>query len=290
MFGTAVTDLSFLDSQMSPAIFEQLSAIIYKHSRIHLAPNKVTLLSSRLGKRRRELGFHDWGGYLDWLLAEGGDEIEILIDLVSTNHTHFFREGVQFKILQSELLDKLLATSPSARRGLRCWSAGCSSGEEAFTLAIILAEYAALKQPDLRWQIDATDISYRALKKAKQAIYEIERLGLPNPALLEKYFLKGTGPYIGFCKVKPELQQKVQWQRMNLFAPTYTVTMPQHVVFCRNVLIYFDVSSQTQLVKRLHDTIEPGGYLIAGHSDSLLRIEHPLISLGNGIYQRPPSS
>jgi chemotaxis protein methyltransferase CheR len=238
-----------------------------------LGPNKITLLSSRLSKRRRELGFEDWDGYLAWLLAQGADEIEILIDLVSTNHTHFFREAVQFEILQSELLDTLLARSPSARRGLRCWSAGCSSGEEAFTLAITLAEYAEQKQPDLRWQIEATDISHRALKKAQKAIYEIERLGLPHPGLLKKYFQKGTGPYDGFCKVKPELQHKVQFQRMNLFADSYTV----------------ELASQTQLVQRLNDSLDPGGYLIAGHSDSLLRIKHSLLSLGNGIYQRPGS-
>ena len=272
---------------MSTEIFGQLSALIHRHSRIYLGPNKITLLSSRLGKRRRELGFSDWDEYLAWLLYQGSDEIEILIDLVSTNHTHFFREAVQFEVLQSELLDKLLAQSPSARRGLRCWSAGCSSGEEAFTLAISLAEYAEHKQPELRWQIDATDISHRALKRAQQAIYEIERLSLPQPAWLKKYFQKGTGPYEGYCKVKPELRHKVQFQRMNLFADTYSVPTPQHVVFCRNVLIYFELSSQTQLVQRLHDLIEPGGYLIAGHSDSLLRIPHPLLSLGNGIYQRP---
>lgn len=277
------------DSPMSPEIFQQLCALIHKHSRIFLGPNKITLLGSRLSKRRRELGFENWDDYLAWLLAQGADEIEILIDLVSTNHTHFFREAVHFEILQSELLDKLLASSPSARRGLRCWSAGCSSGEEAFTLAITLAEYAEQKQPDLRWQIEATDISHRALKKAQQAIYDIERLGLPEPGLLKKYFQKGTGPYDGYCKVKPELQRKVQFQRMNLFADTFNVAMPQHLVFCRNVLIYFELASQTQLVQRLHDTLEPGGYLIAGHSDSLLRIKHPLRSLGNGIYQRPPA-
>lgn len=275
---------------MPAEVFEQLSALIHRHSRIFLGPNKITLLSSRLSKRRRELGFDDWDNYLAWLLVQGADEIEILIDLVSTNHTHFFREAVQFEILQSQLLDDLLANSPSARRGLRCWSAGCSSGEEAFTLAITLAEYAQYKQQDLRWQIDATDISHRALKKAQQAIYDIERLGLPQPGLLKKYFQKGSGSYEGLCKVKPELQLKVQFHHMNLFADTYTVPAPQHLVFCRNVLIYFELKSQTQLVQRLHDILEPGGYLIAGHSDSLLRIEHPLLSRGNGIYQRPFSA
>jgi len=267
-------------------VFEQLCALIHRHSRIHLGPNKMALLSSRLRKHRKERGFSQWDDYLRWLQQQGPDEMDTLIDLVATNHTHFFREAIQFEILQAELLAPLLARSPTAARGLRCWSAGCSSGEEAYTLAIVLAEYAQHQQPDLRWQIEASDISRRALDKARQAIYELDHLGLPRPELLPRYFQKGSGPYEGYCKVKPELRQKVQFQRLNLFAEVLPLPMPLHVVFCRNVLIYFELESQTQLVQRLHDVLEPGGYLIAGHSDSLLRIKHRLLSLGNGIYQR----
>lgn len=271
---------------MSAAVFDQLCALIHRHSRIHLGSNKVTLLTSRLGKRRRELGLQAWEDYVAWVESHSEEEVEVLIDLVSTNHTHFFREAIHFEILKSELLDKLLSQSPTAHRGLRCWSAGCSSGEEAFTLAIVLAEYAQQKPADFRWQIEATDISNRALRAARQAIYETQRLGLPDPTLLKKYFRKGSGPYEGFSKVKPELAEKIRFQRLNLFGEQYSIAAPQHVVFCRNVLIYFETDSQLQLVRRLHDVIEPGGYLIAGHSDSLLRIKHPFTSLGNGVYQR----
>lgn len=271
---------------MSAQTYQYLCGLIHKHSRIHLGPNKVTLLTSRLAKRRRELGLASWDDYVAWLEHHRADEVETLIDLVSTNHTHFFRESIHFQILRDQLLDTLLASSPSAAQGLRCWSAASSSGEEAFSLAIELNEYAEQKQPGLRWQIDATDISNRALVKAKQAVYEIARLDLPDPAYLRKYFQKGSGPYDGFCKVKPDLQKKVHFHRMNLFGEAYSIPLPQHIVFCRNVLIYFEVDSQTQLIQRLHDAIEPGGYLIVGHSDSLLRIKHPFKSLGNGVYQR----
>ena len=272
---------------MPAEVFERLRALIHQHSRIHLGPNKINLLSSRLGKRRRELGLPDWREYLDWLMRQGADEMERVIDLVATNHTHFFREAIQFEILQTELLDALWERSPTARRGLRCWSAGCSSGEEAFTLAIVLAEYAQRTQRDLRWQIDATDISHRALRTARQAIYAQERLALPQPGLLQRYFQQGSGPYEGYCKVKPELSDKVRFQRLNLFADLQALPQPQHLVFCRNVMIYFEPASQAQLVQRLHDVLEPGGYLVAGHSDSLLLIKHPLLSLGDGVYQRP---
>jgi chemotaxis protein methyltransferase CheR len=271
---------------MSARAFDQLRGLIHRHSRIHLSPNKVELLTSRLGKRRRELGLPDWEDYVAWVESHSQEEVEVLIDLVSTNHTHFFREAIHFDILTSDLLGKLLSQSPTAQRGLRFWSAGCSSGEEAFTLAIVLAEYARQKQPDLRWQIDATDVSNRALAAARQAIYETDRLRLPEPRLLKQYFRKGTGPYEGFSKVKTELVEKIRFERLNLFGERYGIATPQHVVFCRNVLIYFESHFQLQLVQRLHEVIEPGGYLIVGHSDSLLRIKHPFASLGNGVYQR----
>jgi chemotaxis protein methyltransferase CheR len=273
------------DAPMAGQTYDYLCGLIHRHSRIHLGPNKVSLLTSRLAKRKIELGLASWEDYVDWLKRHEAEEIETLIDLVSTNHTHFFREAVHFDLLQTRLLDPLLAKSPTARNGLRCWSAASASGEEPYTLAIVLSEYAEHKHPGLRWQIEATDISNRALHKAGQAVYETERLNLPDPGYLRKYFQRGSGPYEGFCKVKSELQKRVRFRRMNLFGEPYN-TEAQHVIFCRNVLIYFEVESQKQLVQRLHDVIEPGGYLIVGHSDSLMRIPHAFKSLGNGVYQR----
>ena len=193
---------------MSTQTYQYLCGLIHKHSRIHLGPNKVTLLTSRLAKRRRELGLASWDDYVAWLEHHRADEIETLIDLVSTNHTHFFREAIHFQILRERLLDDLLERSPSAKQSLRCWSAASSSGEEAFSLAIELSEYAEEKQPGLRWQIEATDISNRALIKGKQAVYEIARLGLPDPGYLRKYFQKGSGPYDGFARSKASCRKK----------------------------------------------------------------------------------
>lgn len=271
---------------MSAQTYEALCALIHRHSRIHLAPSKLGLLSSRLNKRLRELNLSTWEEYLACLKDRSGEELGIFIDLVAINHTHFFREPVHFELLSQQLLDALLSDSPTAPQGVRCWSAASSSGEEAFTLAIVLSEYAAQKRPGLRWQIVGTDISNWAIEQAQRAVYPLDRIGLPQSHLLHKYFQKGAGPYQGFCRVKDVLRSKVSFERMNLFEGVYPIPQPQHVVFCRNVLIYFDLPSRAQLVQRLHDALEPGGYLIVGHSDSLLRIEHPLKSLGNGIYQR----
>ena len=271
---------------MSTQMFQDLCGLIHRHSRIHLVPSKLSLLTSRLSRRLRELNLASWEDYLAWLQHPSGEEIGTLIDLVSTNHTHFFREAEHFDALSSHLLDEILLHSPTARQGLRCWSAASSSGEEAFTLAMVLSEYATQKPGGLRWQIHGTDISSRAIEKAKQAVYPMDRLGLPEPAWLTKYFQKGSGPFHGFCKVKHELQSRVHFEQMNLFDPVVRIPTPQHVVFCRNVLIYFDLRSQAQLIERLHNALEPGGYLMIGHSDSLLRIQHPFKGLGNGIYQR----
>lgn len=271
---------------MSTQTYQELCALIHRHSRIHLAPSKLNLLSSRLSKRLRELNLSSWEDYLAWLNRHSGEEIGTLIDLVATNHTHFFREAVHFELLSQQLLDALLHSSSTAGQGVRCWSAASSSGEEAFTLAMVLSEYAARKMPGLRWYVEGTDISHWAVDQARRAVYPLDRLGLPEPALLHKYFQKGAGQYLGFCRIKDELRSKVHFQRMNLFDSVYRIPTPQHVVLCRNVLIYFDLPSQVQLVHRLHDVLEPGGYLIVGHSDSLLRIEHRFKSLGNGIYQR----
>jgi chemotaxis protein methyltransferase CheR len=132
----------------------------------------------------------------------------------------------------------------------------------------------------------ATDISRRALRKATQGIYPRDRVNFPDPAYLQKYFMQGSGPFEGSCKVKAELQKNITFSRANLFADLGVIKSPVHVIFCRNVLIYFDVTSQTRLVNRLYTLVEPGGFLIVGHSDSLLRIQHGFKNLGSGVYQR----
>jgi chemotaxis protein methyltransferase CheR len=271
---------------LSAQTYQRLCRLIHDHSHIHLGASKQSLLTSRLSKRRRELCLASWEDYAEFVANPLNDEIETLIDLVSTNHTHFFREAVHFEILTKTLLPQLLASTPSLQTDLRCWSAACSSGEEAYSLAIVLNEFAEQHAADLTWHILATDISRRALRKAAQGIYPAERIHVPNPAYLQMYFQQGTGPFDGSCKVKALLQKKINFNRLNLFSDLGLVDTPVHFIFCRNVLIYFDIESQTRLVNRLYTLVHPGGYLIVGHSDSLLRIQHGFKNLGNGIYQR----
>jgi chemotaxis protein methyltransferase CheR len=271
---------------MAAQTYQALCRLIYVHSHINLGSSKQSLLTSRLSKRRRELALTSWEAYADYAEKNKDNEIETLIDLVSTNHTHFFREHIHFELLTGHLLPQLLRSSPTAKSGLRCWSAACSSGEEAYSLGMVLSEFVQAHAPKLAWQILATDISRRALDMAAQGIYPTERIKVPDPAYLHKYFQQGSGPFEGSCKVKEGLQKNIRFFRANLFGDWGDIQAPVHIIFCRNALIYFDIESQTRLVNRLYALVEPGGYVIVGHSDSLLRIQHGFKNLGNGIYQR----
>lgn len=272
---------------MSAQTYQALCRLIYAHSHINLGSSKQSLLTSRLSKRRRELSLDTWEAYADHAEKNKNQEIETLIDLVSTNHTHFFRENIHFEILIKNILPKLIQTSPTAKMGLRLWSAACSSGEEAYSLGMVLSEFVQNHGPCLSWQIMATDISRRALRKAVQGIYPTDRINFPDPSYLQKYFQQGSGPFEGSCKVKAGLQKNISFNRANLFADLGVIPSPVHIIFCRNVLIYFDIESQTHLVNRLYTLVEPGGYVVVGHSDSLLRIQHGFKNLGSGVYQRP---
>jgi chemotaxis protein methyltransferase CheR len=275
---------------ISATTYEQLCGLIYEHSRIDLGPGREGLLTSRLGLHLHELGIESWEDYRDLLRDENNsDEHDVLIDLISTNHTRFFREPNHFQRLADGLLNQLLLDCPQARQDLRCWCAAASTGEEAYSLAITLSEYALSHGgTPSHWSIDASDISRKALLRAERAIYPLNSLHLPHPELLARYFQKGTGPYEGQGKVKTNILEKVRLSKINLFQKTYPLQQPIHIIFCRNVLIYFSIECQNQLLQRLHSILAPGGLLVIGHSDSLVHLEHDFISLGGSIYRRRP--
>ncbi len=270
--------------------YQQICQLIFDHSRIHLGSARKGLLTSRLGSRLRQLGLTSWEEYAQ-LLKDGdqGDEIEAMLDLIATNHTQFFREPTHFQRLADELLDPLLLDCPDARRDLRCWSAATSSGEEAYSLAMVLGEFAIRHGGIPEWSIEASDLSRKALQRARSAIYNREALHLPDSDWLARYFQRGTGPYEGQCKVKATIRDKVRLRRVNLFQDNYPFSGLFHLIFCRNVLIYFDLDSQSQLIERLHSMLVPGGLLVIGHSDSLVHLRHDFTSLGGGIYRRSRS-
>ena len=274
------------DAGISKQAYAYLAELIYRYSRIHLGEHKQQLLTSRLRKRRVELRLKDFDAYCELLRTrKNDDEIAFIVDAISTNHTHFFRERAHFDFLMAHALPELNRRVESSKEPIRCWSAASSSGEEVYTIAICFAEYERLHKL-LKWEILGSDISYRMLDKAEAAVYEQSRLELPSQELLKRYFQKGSGKFEGSCRVKEALRKKVTMKRVNLFDPTYPISTEQHLIFCRNVLIYFDKPSQSELIRKLSLQLAPGGYLFIGHSESLMGIDHRLRPLGHGIFMR----
>ena len=173
-----------------------------------------------------------------------------------------------------------------AQRPLRVWSAAASSGEEVYSLAIVLAEFARLRS-GFSWQLEASDISMRMLERCRRGIYPADRVNLPSADLLPRYFQRGFDEQEGYYRVKAELRQKINVRYINLFQPSYSIGRGQDVIFCRNVMIYFDVESREWLVNRLTEYLAPGGYLFVGHSESLIGVRHKLRAAWPSVYMRP---
>jgi chemotaxis protein methyltransferase CheR len=264
--------------------YEFLRKLVYEHSRINLGSDKRALVSGRVAKRLRVLkigGYHEYCQLLK--TAAGVEELGNLVDVISTNHTHFFREEKHFDWLRSVLLPHW-RLSNDGREPFRAWSAASSSGEEPYTLAIVLAEFFGLEG---KWTIDATDISTRILDRAGQAIYDTEKLAPVPPELLRRYFQRGVGRFAGQFRVKEALRRRVSFQHLNLLQPQYPFAQRFHLIFCRYVMIYFDRPTQETLIAKLTEQLEPGGHLLVGHSESLSGVRHSLQQLQPAIYLKP---
>ena len=275
------------DAGISKEAYAFLAELIYRYSRIHLGEHKQQLLNSRLRKRRVELRLKDFDAYCELLRArKNDDEIAFIVDAISTNHTHFFRERAHFDFLSQHALPALHKQLAASRHPVRCWSAASSSGEEVYTIGIGMAEFER-ENGAFPWEIHGSDISTRMLEKARAGIYEMSRLELPSQALLHRYFQKGHGRFEGYARVKDCIRSRVNLRRVNLFQSDYPIPPEQNLIFCRNVLIYFDTPSQSEVIRRLSNQLAPGGYLFIGHSESLMNIPHRLRSLGQGIFMKP---
>ena len=276
-----------IEQKVSPAAYEFIVRLVYEHSRIRLGTDKQALVSGRLAKRLRALGLEDFEEYCDLLKSrDGHDELSSLVDAISTNHTHFFREIEHLNFLRDRMLPEFMPQVVKAREPFRLWCAASSSGEEPYSLAIVLAEFVRT-HGGMEWQIEASDISHKILAKARDAIYDADRVQVPNPELLARYFQQGTGENAGLYRVKDQLRRQVKFHQLNLLQASYPVPPRQHVIFCRNVMIYFDGPTQQELVTKLVAHLVPGGYLVVGASESLLGVKHPLKSVSPAIYRKP---
>lgn len=271
---------------LSEREYEYLRQIVYQHSRINLGTDKTEMVARRVQKRLRALGLEDFEQYCAHLKADpSGEELTQLLDVISTNVTEFFRESEHFDFLAGVALKQWAEANRRQSKGaFRVWSAACSSGEEPYSTAIVLAEF--FNQQPGAWQVEASDISTKILDQAQKGIYRAERVKLPRQEWLSRYFQRGVGDYAGYYRVRPELRQRVNFHHINLFQASYPVTDGLDIIFCRNVMIYFDRQTQEGLVRRLAQCLRPGGYLMVGHSESLIGIQHGLNCVRPSIYHR----
>lgn len=267
--------------------FEFLRALVYERSRISLDANKRELVAARLTKRLRATGLEGVGDYCRLLRSpEGEEEQARLIDAISTNHTFFFRESAHFALVRTQVIPELAAQLMSGRGGqFNAWSAACSSGEEAYSLAMTLDQ--SLEGSGCAWRVDATDISHRILDAAQRAIYRAAVVVPHAPGWAMRYFEQGFGPQQGNYRVRPELRSGVNFRQLNLLAAVPPFNHPLHLIFCRNVMIYFDRPTQEELIHKLTQLLVPGGYLMVGHSEGLTGISHRLQLVQPSVYRRP---
>jgi chemotaxis protein methyltransferase CheR len=273
---------------MSNEDFKKLSSFIYEEYGIKMPEVKKTMLQSRLHKRLRELNMTNYKDYVNYVFSKEGQQSEIIhmIDMVSTNKTDFFREPVHFDYLHSHVLPELIQPGRSGR-SLKIWSAGCSSGEEPYTIAISLTEFIA-QNPSLAFDFSilATDISTRMLKFAADAIYKEARVEVLPLTLKKKYLLKSKDRGNPTVRIIPELRHKINFQRLNFMDPHYSVPENFDIVFCRNVLIYFDRETQEKVINKLCSKLKPGGFFFLGHSESITNFNVPLKQLKPTIFRR----
>ena len=242
-------------------LFQQL---VYEHAGIHLAPVKRALLSGRLSRRLRELGLKTFGAYYEFIQEHGDAERTQLIDRITTNETSFFREPKHFEFLERKVL-------PRSSRPLRIWSAGCSTGEEPFSIAMTVRETSG----DSGAGILATDISTRVLAEAAAGEWPMARAEQIPAMLLRNHMLRGIGPRRGWFAARPELRTMITFASFNLNDSDAYAPMRARfdAIFCRNVLIYFDRDSKARVIAKLLDCLAPGGHLFVGHAESLSGVE-----------------
>ena len=266
---------------LDAATFEQFRALVYQQSGIALQANKESLVAARVAKRMRALGLPDYAAYLRHVQDDpSGEELVHLLDAISTNVTSFFREPAHFDLVTS-LVQHWVDHGVTR---LRFWSAACSTGEEPYTLAMVIDQ--ALAGRTIDWKILATDLSTRVLQRAQAGVYDAERLTQVPVELRQRYFAPVAGAAVRQWQVARELRDKILFRRINLSTPPFPMKGSLDVVFCRNVMIYFDAPTRTRLVNEIHRLLKPGGHLCVGHAESLTGVATPLKSLRPSIYVR----
>lgn len=266
--------------------YSRLRELVYDEAGINLGSERKTMLEGRIRRRLKDLAIHSYGEYCDYLFSREGlrDELVHLIDVVTTNKTDFFREPRHFDFLTATAVPEFLASN-GARRPMLIWSAACSTGEEPYTLAMVLSEY-GLTHPGFVFRIIATDISTTVLKKAGLGIYSAEAVRPVPQSLKVKYFMRGRERSFERVRVVPELRRLIEFRRLNFMDTEYGIQEKFDVIFCRNVIIYFDRPTQQSILEKITQQLRPRSYLFMGHAKTLHELDLPLTPVAPALYRR----
>lgn len=274
--------------RLSDKEFNLLRKFIFEHTRISLSDHKRALVYSRLAKRLRFHGLKTYQEYYDFLQnhdPDGHERVE-MINAITTNKTSFFRESHHFDYLRDTVFPEISADARNGKRTqrLRIWSAGCSTGQEPYTIAITVREFFRNSHD---WDINilATDIDTNVLQRARDGVYRDDQIQDVSNRLLQSYFLRGKGDKRGMVKISDDLKSLISFQHLNLFDPSWPMKDPLDIIFCRNVIIYFNKETQYKLINRMTQNLKPGGYIILGHSESLHGLENGLVHVKKNVYR-----
>jgi chemotaxis protein methyltransferase CheR len=269
---------------MDTESFERLSTYVTREYGIKLPLAKKSMLESRLYKKVKSLGLSNYTEFLDFIFSETGKQGELynVIDLITTNKTDFFREAAHFNFLINEYLPQCKAENGSAN--LKIWSAGCSTGEEPYTIIMAMEEFRK-KSLETSYSLLATDVSTRVIQTAYQGVYDIEKIDPVPLELKRNYFMRSkSNPRL--VRVKPEFRKKLQFKRLNFMDNNFGLNKADYdIIFCRNVLIYFDKPTQERVINKFCSHLKPGGLLFLGHSESIIGMTVPLKQIRPTVYR-----
>jgi chemotaxis protein methyltransferase CheR len=278
---TATTDYT---ETLSDANFRRLSEFIHGHTGIKMPNAKKTMLEGRLRRRMRAMEIPSVNDYCRYLFEQGGMDAEMihLIDAVTTNKTEFFREPVHFDYVKARALPELVK---DGRRKIKAWSAAASIGAEAYSLAMVMEEFC---ERERGWSYDilGTDLSSQVLEQAVAGVYTRDMIDPVPLDLRRKYVLQSRDPSRQDVRMAPQLRARTAFARLNLMDEQYPVPADMDMIFCRNILIYFDKPTQAAVLQRLCDHLRPGGYLFLGHSESIVGVDLPVTVVANTIFRR----
>jgi chemotaxis protein methyltransferase CheR len=278
---TAFTETGSYGPVLGDAEFEFIRHVVGENAGIALGPNKRQLVQGRLARRVRELRLGSYQEYCEHVRRSGPEELVGLINALTTNVTAFFRENHHFEALAGYMLPEAMRRN-AGRRRIRIWSAGCSTGEEPYCVAMTAAD---VVPAGWDFKVLATDIDSDVIAFGQQGVYPLDRVASLPTERLRSCFQKGTGPQVGKAIVKAPLRAVVTFRVLNLLQP-WPMHGPFDVIFCRNVMIYFDQVTREKLVSRFIELLAPGGYLCIGHAESLHSLDAPLQAVGKTIYRK----